>query len=339
MQPEDVQDQDIEQMLREIATLEHQQITAEIQKAHQRGPSPGPNLERMYTAILRENFTKEELKAIKEVAGLKEKYDTVKEQVWYPTIEELTDYINEPLTLDDDLRQQIEYHLEVDQCRSSLRLSAWLKVKHAAMGKVRSVQKGVEDVFTKARELGAVVSHAYDGLNLAPAMGAAKKLKSYKQIEFDRCPTTELVMYDNLEPGTYSCSSASCNKGTVVEIGILSDPDQGAEDSGSNMKWRRYLVLSASRPDGKITGKCERCNSEKDLDPDTRAHHTIICGPVNVNELNKDDADDLRKSWDWTKNNAPQAKAHWKAFAEKLSEADDEDLRTLGDQIQNESDA
>ena len=52
-----------------------------------------------------------------------------------------------------------------------------------------------------------------------------------------------------------------------------------------------------------------------------------------------DDADKFKKSWEWTKNNAPKAKAHWKAFAEKLSEADDEDLRTLGDQIQNESDA
>ncbi|MDA8967782.1 hypothetical protein N9F76_00665 [bacterium] len=320
MQPEDVQDQKIEQMLREIA-FEDQQITAEIQKAQQQGPNPGPNLERMYTAILRENFTKDEWSAIKKDEGLKKRYDTVKEQVWYPTTEQLTDYINGEIT-DEELKDQIQYHLEIDRCKGSLRLKHWLEVKAAVVKAARAAQEGVEDVVTRAQALGAFVKH--DFVPQLSVLGAAEQSEA---AEFRTIILTdEMELTEDRERDVYSCTSKSWSKGTVVAISVISDE--------SNTAWRRFVVLWDSFK-GEVMSDCERFDP-KELEDATRKHSSIVCEVVNVEELVDKDVEDLQQSWEWTREHDPEAKTEWKSFAVKLSQSAFPALRECGDQIQGQ---
>jgi hypothetical protein len=77
------------------------------------------NLERMYTAVLRENFTQHELDAIAGSETLQRRLEGIKQRVWRPSDEELTLYVTKKAN--EDLRKQIKYHLEVDKAKAANR--------------------------------------------------------------------------------------------------------------------------------------------------------------------------------------------------------------------------
>ena len=79
------------------------------------------NLERMYTAVLRENFTQHELEAIAGSETLQRRLEVTKQRVWRPSVEELKLYVTRQAN--EDLRKQIKYHLEVDKAKAAI---AWV---------------------------------------------------------------------------------------------------------------------------------------------------------------------------------------------------------------------
>jgi hypothetical protein len=313
MQPEYV-----EQKLRDLAAFEQQQIASETQMAMEQRQSSGPSLARMYTAILREDFSSAERDAIQADPGLDAKYEKVKGEVWYPTLEELREYVNGETT-DQDLKEQIQYHLETDQCRQSLRQVRWLK-------SLRRVQEDVGRVATIARDLVASVSIARSPRKLAPTLGFASETENSSKIIDDE--TMKLVW--SRPKGTYRCSSGSLPVGTVIQVEIRSDADQPA--------WQRFLVLWKTMRYKSSTGKCAACSPD-DLDEATQAHHTVICRPVTVDELSDEHVVDLESSWAWTREHEPDASTQWKSFAEKLSQSKVASLRELGARIQGEASA
>jgi L-serine deaminase len=80
------------------------------------------NLERMYTAVLRENWTQHELDAIASSETLQRRLEGIKEVVWRPSDEEMTLYVTKKAN--EALRKQIKYHLEVDQSKAAIK---WVK--------------------------------------------------------------------------------------------------------------------------------------------------------------------------------------------------------------------
>lgn len=76
-----------------------------------------PSPPRMYTGILRQDFTPEETAALQQSEPHRNWFEKIKADVWHPTSDELLLFAIHPkLILDADLRQDIAFHLHQDRC-------------------------------------------------------------------------------------------------------------------------------------------------------------------------------------------------------------------------------
>ena len=122
-------------------------------------PEGCPSMPRMYAAVLREDWTWEELAAIRANPIAQKLSEKVRAGVWYPTLLQLVKYQYLPATLSEDEKTDITYHLETDRCKRSLRMLRWAGTAAAIGQIVARVNRGTPGAMEELEQrLAKVVS-------------------------------------------------------------------------------------------------------------------------------------------------------------------------------------
>lgn len=244
-------------------------------------PEGAPSLARLYTAILREDWTDAEWRLIQENLLVRQMYHNAQASVWYPTPDQLRKYADAQLPA--DLQADIEHHLEVDKCQHSLRLLGWAELP--ARGSVS------HEPFAVAVKSG-----------FASSDSESRTLINDEQVRLIHDPQTN----------QFRLSSKSLRAGTLMQVVMI-----GAK--GQPM-WQRFALLWDTFRD-EAMGRCESPSPDAACDLASRTHNSIICSPVALDKLDDADAYALQKSWQWSQEHQPKSLESWAALAMKLGES------------------
>jgi hypothetical protein len=265
-------------------------------------PEGAPNLARMYTAILREDWTDDEWDLVQDDPQVKRMYSNTQEHVWYPTMQQLRQYADGRLS--DELLQAIQHHLEVDKCRRSIRVLGWLKTAGHVVGGIQSAI-GKLNVANEVRSTFETISTSMRPLKLATSMGFASGDTEPETLIDDN----QVRLIHDSQTGQFRLSSQVHPEGTLMRVVMIG--------SDGGQVWQRFVLLWDKFRD-QVMGRCEAPKPGDQQDPESRKHNSIICLPVSADQLAEQDAVALEQSWTWSKANQATSVDAWKKFASEL---------------------
>lgn len=243
-------------------------------------PDGAPSLARMYLAVLREDWTDEEWELVENDEEVLRMYHNTLEMVWYPTYEELKDYADGRLA--GELFEQIERHLEVDQCKHSLRLLGW-------------------------EGLGGSVNSSKEKLDLTLAGGMASEEDQPKSLFQDEHTTLRSLPYANC----FKFESSVQPSGTLIRLTVVG--------KDSTVIWDRFLACG-NEFRGCVTGSCEAPGAKDfEISPESLKHHSINFEVVALANLRSEHSLALERSWDWVKANRIAETEAWITMASSLA--------------------
>ena len=280
-----INDEELSQQLAALVAYEEKQWATEFQPP--KLPQGAPSLARMYTAILREDWTKPEWDSMED-KQVQRMYHNTLESVWYPTFEQLTKYLDGKLPA--DLQNAVEHHLEVDKCLHSLRLLGW-----------------VRDLDTDDRPENVSMGHrpfevSSMGEYAAAAPSAEKEPKTLIDDE-------QVRLIHDPQSSQFRMSSTVLGEGTLMRVVVL-----GAE---GKQVWQRFILLWDKFRE-RAMGRCEAPKAGDDLNAESSKHNSPLCIPVDISQLKESDAATLEQSWLWSNENQSESVDAWKTFAMEM---------------------
>ncbi len=267
-------------------------------------PAGCPSVSRMYRAILREDLTNEERKAIEDSTEARKLWDRVRANVWYPSKWQLFQYTRGTLTGAD--KRDIDFHLQVDRCKRSLWLVQWMSADIAVVNWVErlsaslghaleQVSASFEDAFYYTRETLNPI------LVTAGAAGATETAEhASRRTLFDDGNLSILLSWEHGSEWLTLHSPKKWKPGTLVRLLLL--------DSHGTIQASRFMML---RDDG-VSAK-----GRVRLSGALPQECGIICRPVAVWELGDPFPEALLTDFRAAKADDPASVAKWKGWAEK----------------------
>jgi len=245
---------------------------------------------RMYTAVLRENWTAAERKCIEESEYARKLLTKVRANVWYPTPLQLFQYLRDRLP--EDEKADVEYHLQVDQCKRSQRLAGLLRFWIARFKTAADSLKRLEQSLVA----GFLFPACLEPIPV-PAGAASRGPSPTERVTTDDGQTSAVYSRQGDELWL-SLESASLPSGTLLRI-ALANPDLGQEQT----------LFAMLRAEG------ERATGKARLDRNIPEHCLVFSQPVDAAALPGDDAPALNAAFWAAQGDDPASVQSWVAWA------------------------
>ena len=295
-------DNHLDRLLETAAARDNQQWSDE--PAPPSLPADCPTLPRMYQAIVRDDWTNAELAAIEKTPKAQMLLAKVDKSVWYPTKMQL--FKHSVGLLKGDELEDVKYHLEVDQCKRSLRWFHWMTVPQGFTALVKKPLQWGADALDS---IDAILSNTFgtqQTLQPIPVlMGAATAAPSSQEALFEN---DKLSVSLSREKG-YALSDCLTVKSrehkdaTLMRL-ILVDNDGFPVES-------RFIVL---RPGFEATvGKLT-------LKSPVPVNCSIYCLVMAASDLGDRDAEQLRADYAAVQTDDPSGIDSWKKWATSVRE-------------------
>ncbi len=278
------------------------------------GPSPPkfppgcPTVSRMYRAILREDFTSVEIDALKSYQYATDLLEKVRRNVWYPTVLQLFKHTRGRLSGDE--KDDVEYHLQVDKCKRSLRLVQWMSLDSTFKRVVESsLQSAGEAISDRLGRFIDSVSASQQVLQPIP-LPAGAATADVEQLD-------QTVLFDNGQ--------------LTATLSRVKD-DHWLDFESQKIVPATLLRVTLLDGDGKPTEELFVMLREGfSLDPDAQTNSAakvritqsvpedclLLCQTVEADELGGTDADGLRSDFEKAGHDDTAAVDHWRTWATK----------------------
>ena len=255
---------------------------------------------RMYAAVLREDWTREELAAIQANPVAQKLSEKARANVWYPTLLQLVKYQYVPHTLSEDERTDIAYHVETDRCKRSLRLLRWFGTAPALRRLVARVQQGASGAMEGLeKKLAKIVSFPMPLEPVALSAGPAERVGSSQRTVSDDGQIHATLSQDGSSRLWLALEDSTKPAGTLLRITLT-------DDDGTEV-WQGFVML---RRVGEFSvGKAS-------LDIELAGNCSLVSEAQDTEELAAADADLLSTAFARAQEDDPSSVPVWRGWAE-----------------------
>lgn len=293
-----MKDEEVAQVLSQLAREDW--AAWESEPAPALVPEGCPSMPRLYTAVLREDWTTEETEAIRASRDAQRVLAKVRDNVWYPTVLQLVKYQYARDLLSEDERADIQYHLEIDRCQRSRRLLRWLSTGttlHRTLSHIKDwTEQALDDLARWAERVLAFQGWLQPAS--VPAGFASPEPTLAQQITSDDGRTSATLSRDGVELWlTVECRDRP--PGTLLRIALT--------DVEGRSVWSGFGMLPEGR-DGTV------CKFR--LDPELPGPCAVFAEVLDSNSLAASDAEDLRKAFANAKSDEAGSIPAWRQWAQ-----------------------
>ena len=230
-------------------------------------PEGCPSIPRMYAAVLREDWTREELAAIQANPVAQKLSEKARANVWYPALLQLVKYRYLPATISEDEKADITYHLETDRCKRSLRMLQWVDAATALRRLIARVQQGASGAMEELeRRLAKVVSFQAPVEPVVLSAGAAERQEWSQRTISDDGQMQAILSRDAASQLRLALEDSNKPPGTLLRVALTDD--DGAEVWQGFVMLHRVGELSVgnARLDIALAGNCSLVSEVRDAE-------------------------------------------------------------------------